>query len=162
MMTIKDIYEGAQRLIDQVIRKEMVDQGHHLTGAMEDSLDASVLKKGKAELMEGFAIHYTKFVNEGFPAASASYKQAPFLIDYFKKRGLEEKEAVGAAFATIKTWMRDGMPTQASKAYSSTGSRTNMIENALLGASSDVDEYMSNSFDFMVEENFQKEKSETV
>lgn len=162
MTTIADIYEGAERLINQIIRKEIVLQGHHLTGAMEDSLSVEISTKGKEELMEGFAVHYTQFVNDGFPASSASFKQVPFLIEYFKKRGLAEKEATAAAFATVKVWMKQGMPTQASKRFSETGSRTNMIENAFAGNNNEVDEYMGNSFDFAVEELFQKEKSETI
>lgn len=162
MTTIADIYEGAERLINSIIRKEMIDQGHHLTGAMEDSLDKKVFKKGKAEVMEGFAVYYTQFVNEGFPASSASFKQVPFLIDYFRKRGLGEREAQSAAFATVKTWMKEGMPTQASKRFSRTGSRTNMIENAFAGSGDRIDDYMSNGIDFVVEERFQMEKSETI
>ena len=162
MTTIADIYQGAERLINNLIRKEMFAQGHHLTGAMEESVDSSVSKKGKADVMEGFAAHYTQYVNDGVPAASASMKQFPFLVEYFKKRGLEEKEAKGAAAATIKVWMKEGMSTQASKRFSSTGSRQNMIENAFVGAQSQIDEYMSNGLDFVVEERFQKEKSETI
>lgn len=162
MTTIADIYNGAESFINSIIRKEMIAQGHHLSGDMEDSLDSDVFKKGKVEIMEGFAVYYTKFVNEGVPAASASFKQVPFLIAYFKQRGLSETEATGAAFATVKTWMKEGMPTQASKRFSETGSRKNMIENAFVGAESKIDEYIGNGLDFVVEERFQKEKSETI
>ena len=167
-MTIEDIYQGAERLINKILRDEMVAQGHHLTGAMEDSLVSDVFTKGKQKIMEGFAISYTKFVNEGFPAASASMKQYPFLLEYFVKRGYPIYSTKGNVTAgaltamTIKKWMREGMPTQASKRFSSNGSRTNMIENAFAGANNEIDEYMGNSFDFVVEEKFQKEKSETI
>jgi hypothetical protein len=162
MTSIADIYQGAEAFINELLRKEMVAQGHHLTGAMEESLKAKIGKKGKAQLMEGFSVYYTQFVDEGFPAASASFKQVPFLIEYFKKRGLAEKEATAAAFATVKVWMRDGMPTQASKRFSSTGSRTNMIESAFVGSENKIDEYMTNGFDFIVEEEFQQEKSGVI
>ena len=112
--------------------------------------------------MEGFAVYYAQFVNDGVPAESASYKQVPFLINYFKLKGLAEKEATAAAFATVKTWMKEGMPTQASKRFSKTGSRVNMIESAFTGAEHRIDEYMGQSFDFAVEEVFQKTKSETI
>ena len=158
MTTVKDIYEGAVRLINNFIIKEIVAQGHRLTGKMEESLDSKIFKKGKAEVMQGFAIEYTKWVNEGFPAASASFKQVPFLIEYFKKRGYEEKEAVSFAFATVKKWMKEGMPTQASKRFSSTGSRTNMIENSFVGNKDKLNEYMGNGFEFAVTERFKKLK----
>jgi hypothetical protein len=162
MKTIQEIYAGAERLINQIIRKEIVDQGHHLTGSMEDSLDYGVLDNGKEVIMEGFAVHYTKFVNDGVPAKSASMKQWPFLVEYFKLRGLPEKEAKGAAAATIKVWMKEGMSTQASKRFSKTGARQNMIESAFTGNEARIDQYMTDSFDFVVEEKFQQERSETI
>lgn len=161
-MTITDIYKGAERFINELIRREIVAQGHHLTGAMEDSLDSKTNKSGKAETMEGFAVYYTKFVNEGVPAESASMKQFPFLVRYFQQRGLQLKESQGAAAATIKKWMKEGMSTQASKRFSSTGSRQNMIENAFVGSENKIDEYMGNSFDFMINEDYLKEKSEVI
>lgn len=169
MTTIADIYSGAERLINAFIRKEMIAQGHHLTGAMEDSLDSDVFKQKKADVMEGFSVYYTKFVNEGFPAKSASFKQIPFLVEYFIKRGFPiasttpgTTTAVQMAFATIKKWMKEGMPTQASKRFSSTGSRTNMIENSFEENRAKLDEYMSSGFDFVIDEHYRKEKSETI
>lgn len=162
MKQIEALYGAAVVLINQKIRQEIVAQGHHLTGAMEESLDSDVTSKAKSVIMEGFAVDYMHFVNNGFPASSASFKQVPFLIDYFKKRGYGEKEATSFAFATVKKWMKEGMPTQASKRFSSTGSRTQLIENAFVGANAQLDELMSNGLDFVVEERFQKEKSETI
>lgn len=161
-MTVKDIYTGAERLINLFIKKEIALQGHTLTGTMEDSLDGKYSKSGAADLMEGFAVDYTKYVNDGVPAASASMKQFPYLVNYFKLRGLGDKEAKGAAAATIKTWMREGMSTQASKRFSQTGARQNFIDSAFMGSNGQLDEYMTNSFDFAVDELYHKEKSETV
>lgn len=169
MATIADIYRGALTLINQELRKEMVAQGHHLNGKMEDSLDGEIVKRGKSDDLDGLAIYYTKFVDEGFPAQSASMKQFPFLLDYFIKRGYPVAStnpgtltAGQLAAMTIRKWMREGMPTQASKRFSSTGSRTQMIENAFVGAEPKIDEYMTDGFDFLIEEKFQKEKSETI
>lgn len=167
MTTIDDIYRGAERLINEFIRKEMVAQGHHLTGAMEESVESNTFKQKKAEVMEGVAVYYTQFVNDGFPPQSASFKQVPFLIEYFIKRGYPVKSTTGVdatslAFATVAKWMKEGMPTQASKRFSSTGSRTNMIENAFVANEAKLDSYMSSGFDFLVDEHYRKEKSETV
>lgn len=169
MTTIADIYKAALPLINQELRKEMVAQGHHLTGDMEDSLDANISKEGKADVMQGVAVLYTKFVNEGFPPEKASFKQFPFLLEYFIKRGYPVAStspgtltAPALAAMTIRKWMKEGMPTQASKRFSSTGSRTNMIENAFVRAENKIDEVITNGIDFLVEERFQKEKSETI
>jgi hypothetical protein len=168
MTTIADIYKGALTLINQELRKEMVAQGHHLTGAMEDSLDGDIYQERKADVMDGYAVYYTRFVNDGFAAAKASFKQFPFLLEYFIKRGFPIASTAGNVSAsqmaamTIRKWMKEGMPTQASKRFSSTGSRTQMIENAFVGAEPKIDEYITNGLDFVVEERFQLEKSETI
>lgn len=162
MTTVKEIYQGAERLINEILRKESFEQGHYLTGALEDSFKTEVSKKSNEDVMEGFAVYYTQFVNDGVPASSVSWKQLPFLINYFRQRGLGEKEAKSAAAATIKVWMKEGMPTQASKRFSKTGSRTAMIESAFVGAQSRIDEYMSAGFDFAVDAKFSQEKSETI
>lgn len=161
-MDIKEIYDGAEKLINQYIKKESTDQGHYLTGAMEDSLSHRVKKQGRAYTMEGFGVHYAQYVNEGVPAESASMKQFPFIKRYFQQRGLGEKEAGAAAAATIRKWMKEGMSTQASKRFSSTGARQHFVESAIVGNESKIDEYMSNSFDFSIDETFHKTKSETV
>jgi hypothetical protein len=162
MIDIKTIYAGAEALITQILRKESSAQGHYLTGAMEDSFEGVSSKEGQADVLNGFAVAYTQYVNEGVPAKSASFKQAPFLIRYFQQRGLPEKEATAAAFATIKVWMKEGMSTQASKRFSQTGSRQHFVENAITGNEDKIDEYMLNSFDFAIDEAYHKEKSETL
>ena len=168
MTTIADIYAGALRLINKELRKESVAQGHFHKGGMDDSFDADISQKGKTDIMQGVAVYYTKFVNEGFPAASASFKQFPFLLEYFIEKGFPVAATGGSVTAammaamTIRKWMREGMPTQASKAFSSTGSRTQMVENAFFGADDKIDNYMSNGFDFVVDEYYHKEKSETI
>lgn len=162
MTTVRDIYEGAERFINEILRKESTAQGHYLTGAMEDSFNAVTGKEGKADVMNGFAVSYTEYVEHGVPAASANMKQFPFLKDYFLKRGLGDKEAGGAAAATIKVWMKEGMSTGASKRFSETGSRQHFIENAFAGNDAKIDDYILNSFDFAIDERFRKEKDETI
>lgn len=163
MIDITQIYEGAENFINQLLRKESSAQGHFLTGALEASLDAKISKQGKADIMDGIAAYYTQYVDQGFPAESASMKQFPFMVRYFQARGLDEKEAKNAAAATIKVWMKQGgMPTQASKRFSETGSRTNMISNAMVGADAQINEYFSNAFDFAFDEKYHETKSETI
>lgn len=161
-MTIEEIYSGAERFIKQIITKESDDQGHYLTGAMTDSIHGDTGKKGKADLLEGFAVEYTRYVNDGVPAESASMKQFPFVKEYFLKRGLGDVEAGAAAAATIRKWMKEGMSTQASKRFSSTGGRQHFVESAFTGNEHKIDDYMSSAFDYAVDEAYRKEKSETI
>lgn len=162
MTTIADIYKEATKVINGFLRQEIIAQGHHLTGALEESLDGEITSTKNTETLEGFAVYYSQFVEEGVPAASASFKQFPFLVKYFLQRGLAEKEAKGAAAATIRVWMKQGMSTEASKRFSDTGSRQHAIENAFIGNEDKIDEFVLNGIDFVVEERFQLEKSETI
>lgn len=161
-MTIADVFKLAEQFVTDLLRKEVVAQGHHLTGELEASIKATVSASGDTYHMEGFALFYTDFLERGFPATSASNDQAPFLIEFFLKRGLQEEEAVAAAFATIKVWQRDGMPTQASKRFSKTGSRTDYVENTFVGHRAEIDTFVSQQLDKLVDEMFHREKSETI
>ena len=162
MTTIEDIYQGAERFISQLLRKESDAQGHFLTGALNNSLAHRTVRQGKAQVMEGVAISYAEFVNDGAPAEKASFKQYPYLLQYFKLRGLPAEDIPRAAAATIRKWMKEGMPTEASKRFSSTGSRKNFVESAIVGNNNKIDEYMENSFDFLIDERYHQTKNETI
>ncbi len=162
MITINDIYKSAEPIINTFIRKEMRAQGHKLTGDLSDSLKAKITTQGNFSFMEGFALYYAKFVNEGFPARSASFKQVPFLIKYFIRRGFDRRDSVGLAFATVKKWMKEGMPTIASHRFSSVTRRKLMFENAFQDNDLKLNRHMEKGFDRYVEERYRVEKSETI
>jgi len=162
MQSIETIYRGAQKIIEAGIRKESRDQGHYLTGAMEESLDAENRKEKGADILEGVAVKYTEYVNQGLPKESASFKQFPFLVEYFKLRGLQEEEAKRAAAATIRVWQKEGMPTKASSRFSKNKKRQEMIEDAIKKVSERLNAYMSKSFDNAIHKEYIKEKSETI
>lgn len=162
MITINDIFKSAETMIHAFIRKEMRAQGHKLTGKLSDSLKAKITTSGNFSFMEGFAAYYIKFVNDGFPARSASFKQAPFLIRYFVLRGFERRDAVWLAFATIKKWMKEGMPTVASNRFSSVTRRKLMIENAFQDNDLKLNKHIEKGFDRFVEERYRQEKSEII
>lgn len=166
-MEMTEIYNAADRLITQLVRQEARAQGHTLTGDMEDSFGSSQVKTGTTYILEGEAISYTQYVNDGVPAKSASFKQAPFLIEYFIKRGFpvyssKGLDATKLAFMTINKWKKEGMSTQASKRFSSTGARQNFVESAFVGNEEKINDFMLNSFDFSVDEVFNKQKDETL
>lgn len=161
-MTIEQIYQEAATFIGDILRAEVVAQGHHLSGALEQSIGGQITVTDKAATLEGFALFYSQYVDKGFPATSASFKQAPFLIRYFEARGLAPEEARGAAFATIRTWMKTGMPTPASRAFSNTGARTGYVEAAFVGHSSEIDTFILGRIDEEIERLFQATGSGTI
>jgi hypothetical protein len=157
-MTLNDIYNGAEPIISDFLRKELLMQGHHLTGGLEDSINAKI----DGNSLIGLAIYYVEAVNEGFTPDKASFKMLPGMIEYFQKRGLGVEEAKRAAVNTIRVWMKEGMSTQASKRFSSTGERQHFIEEAFNRNESELDGYMSSAFDVAVEQQYRKTKDEVI
>lgn len=119
------------------LRKEIVEQGHHLTGALEDSVKSTVNLSNDISLqME--ANDYIDPLNDGVPASRIPFnsqqsrggtsKYIQGLKRFAELRfGAEGKEALGIAFAIAKTHEKTGMPTPGSYAFSKTGKRTNVI-----------------------------------
>lgn len=151
-MTLEDIYFGAGNLINGLIRKEHSAQGHYLTSELENSLEFEI----RNQSLIGSAVYYAVTLNEGLRPDQISPKMFPGLINYFVLRGLSLEEAKKAAGATFNKWKNEGMSTQASKRFSSTGGRQHFIEAAMLNPA--IDEYMSNTLDFV----FPDLKNETV
>lgn len=72
-----------------------------------------------------------KYVNVKMDRAKASFKQFPFLLEYFKNRGVSgEKDQKTRAAMTIRSWMKQCRPSSGSFQYSKTGKRTEFIEAA--------------------------------
>ena len=162
MSKVEDIYPGAERMINEIIRNEFIAQGHTLTGTAEASLGYQSSSTGKTDTMTGTMVDYAKYVRDGFPAESSSFRQFPFVYKYLLQRGYPDKEAKRFAAMTIRKWMKEGMSTQASKRFSSTGARQHFVESAFTGHEHEIDQYMSSSLDFLVDEEYHKEKSETI
>lgn len=169
--TPEEIMKGGSAIIEAGIREESRAQGHHLTGAMENSLSYVTGRLGPLRILTGTAAEYTRFVNYGVGSGRVPFQQGSGagkslyiegLTKFFMLRGLGPKEAMGAAFATAKTHKKEGMPSKGSYRYSSTGSRTGMIEAAMTKKEPLLDAHMATGFDNLVEEVFQKNKSETI
>jgi hypothetical protein len=157
-----DILMKGRQILNDAIRKEARAQGHFLTGAFESSLTATVTKAGNETVIEGEALYYQKYLEDGFLAKSASMKQFPFLVKYWQLRGLTVKDAKRAAAATIRKWMKEGMPTAASHSHSSTGSRQDQIKTAFQKSEKKIDSAIIGGFDRGHSTKFNKTKSETI
>lgn len=157
-MEINEILYKADRLIKTNLRKELQDQGHHLSGKLEKSIAGKVSRNH----LQGFALHYQKYLNEGFPAKSASFKQFPFVVKYFQARGYSEDDSKRYAAMTIHKWMKEGMPTLASNRFSSTGTRLDFIAIVNKAISPEVDKIILTGIDKVINKKFHETKSETI
>lgn len=153
------------------LRKELRDQGHHLTGSLEDSIKGSRTASNNRVVLDVYGNDYINPVNTGVPAANIPFdsnsrsgakssKYIEGLKQFAKiKFGLDDKAALGAAFAIAKKHEKEGMPTAASYAHSSNNRRTMSIEESYnqnereydtvieAGLSREIDDLIDKTFD---------------
>jgi hypothetical protein len=159
--SVQILKRGAE-ILEEAIRKEARDQGHFLTGAFESSLSIAIVDDGNKSAIQGEALYYHRYLENGFPAARASMKQFPFLVRYWQLRGLSITQAKRAAAATIRKWMKEGMPTANSGQYSKTGSRTDQVTTAYGKVEKRIDAVIMQAFDSGHRIAFGKTKNETI
>jgi len=160
------------RLLDQRLTEEFVAQGHHLTGAWEQSLHGNVLSTEYATILRGEMASYGIFVQGGVDADRIPYGGAPTgagtskyiqaLKNYWMLRGLSEKQALSAAFATAKTHKKEGMPTAGSYAFSSTGERKTFITITKEKSGQEIRDKMKSGLNDIVLALFNETKSQTI
>lgn len=152
--------------VDVIIATQLVDelraQGHYNTGALEESIEGKISTKKGAHVLEGSAAYYAMILHHGFGPEKASWKQFPFLVEYFRTKGFAEKEAKGIAAATIRTWMREGMPSSGSYAYSSNGRRLEVIAIVKKAINGKVNFEVKKGLDQIINQKFHETKSETI
>lgn len=163
--------QGAQILADEAVNV-WTKQGHHLTGGWENSLKYSIIATGRDTTITGTMNYYGVFVNAGVGADRIPYggpktgattsKYIQGLISFWKLRGLSDKAAISAAFATAKKQKKEGMPTAGSYQYSESGQRTQFIAAAEKESGPKVDEAILNGIDAIFDEKFNETKSETI
>ena len=172
MITEQAIFEEVNELLISALRDELRKQGHFLTGTLEQSLRGEMSQLSNGFLLEGFALYYSGILNDGvLPSkipfsgrtgngGTSQYIQA--LIQYWQQRGLDEKEATRAAFATAYIHMKEGMSTSSSSRFSETGERQNFIGAVWEAISDKVDDIILGGYDQLIDEAFHQTKSETV
>lgn len=157
-----DILFKGRKILDDSIKKEIRNQGHFLTGNLERSLTATLTEGNNETILEGEIAFYAGILNAGVSPERASMKQFPFLVKFWQLRGLDPKTAKRAAAATIRKWMKEGMPTNASKRFSKTGQRKGALSIALARVSKRVDEVIVTDLSREIDKEFMKTKSETI
>lgn len=166
-----ELIQQVGQYIDGQLVDELVKQGHHLTGALEASIGGTVINNGAQTSIKGYTAGYGVFVNRGVMAANVPFnegsgagtsKYITALTNYWKLRGLSEKQAIRAAFATAKKQKKEGMPTGGSYAFSSTGERKNFIDIVAERDLPEINDKVVSGVNQIVLSIFNEIKSETV
>jgi len=132
----------AQHIID-LISEEWRRQGHDLTGAFTKGLTYKVDENQNEiniNIYDNTERGYGVILNKGVPAANIPYspgsgarssRYIAGLANYAKLRmGADDKTALSIAFAIAAKHKREGMPLPGTVRYSSTGKRTQFVEDA--------------------------------
>jgi len=166
MLTQSNILQSAAALLNKAFKKAFQEQGHTLTGGWERSIAGTV----KGNELKGDANFYGGIVNAGTTPGRVPFggkgskktgrtsKYIQGLFNYWKQRGLGEKEAMRAAFATAHVQRMEGMPTIASKRFSSTGKRTAFVAAVEKSAGAEVDTLVLNGLDRVINETLKEQK----
>lgn len=173
--TIRDVLYDTSEFITKQLRDQVIKQGHHLTGSLEDSITGVVSGGGDLENLQGWAATYGVYVNAGVTSdripfsgtgkyslwGTSEYIQG--LVRFAQIRfGLSGKAALSAAFAIAKKHKKEGMPTLASYGYSSNGARRLFIDRTFGEYNSEIDKRVLNGVDAVVDITFHETKSETI
>jgi hypothetical protein len=134
------IYDNIAKKCNTLIADEWTAQGHDLTGKFRSALTYVVREEDgstKIDLIDGTS-GYGVILNKGVTADRIPFspgsgrktsKYIEGLARYAKLRmGASDKDAVSIAFAIAHTHKAEGMPSQGSRRYSSTGERTQFVQ----------------------------------
>jgi hypothetical protein len=142
------------------LKKELRDQGHYLTGALERSISSKQSNAGGKTVIEGQALDYAEDLFEGKRPEHIDESDIKGLTKYAELRfGYTGNRAIKAAVAIARKHRKEGMPTKASYQYSSTGERLDAdveafnknedVYDQLLetGVSNEIDQFIDKTFD---------------
>ena len=147
--------ERVQQVLTEALMSQFEAQGHKMTGKLIKDIKYVVKQTADNLSIEGFMYVYGNILAAGVKASkipfsgrtgrggTSLYIQA--LQQYAQTRmGIEdEKKSLSVAFAIAHSQKKHGMPTPGSYKYSSTGKRTDFIEEAFNEGEDKIDEAIS-------------------
>ena len=125
-------FNPANEAIVEDIKKELRLQGHHLTGALEASLRPLLVRENGIIVLTAQALEYLEDLEKGIPAKQITIdaKSTAEMTRYVELRmGYKGKYAIKVALAILRKQQQEGNPTKGSYAYTSTGFRTEAVED---------------------------------
>lgn len=135
------------KLVNEKIVDQVIQQGHSMTGAFEQSLEVVVDQYAVSGLGNTYGIYLNLGVKASeikFPYARARIEGLTRFVEH--RMGASGKEAVSIAYAIATKHAQDGMPTAGSYRFSKTGKRTHMIDIAIEEAEPEMIEIIGRYF----------------
>lgn len=116
------------------LKKMLELQGHHLTGALEESLKGVINDIENGCELSASALEYIETLETGIPAEQINIAaNLDAMTKYVQLRmGYQGKKAVQVAYLILRKQAQEGNPTESSKQFSQTGERTKVVTNTFL------------------------------
>lgn len=162
-MKSSNIVTIAGKFLNDKLITELRDQGHYLTGALENSISTSMLveNQNKRSIVYGFALDYAiKLNNPQHEIRNLPTVQE--LTNYFILRRYPPGEAARIAYLTHKKHLEEGMPTKKSSRFSKTGIRIQFIDRVWKSNEQILDQKMEAGMDDIFNTEVSKQKSEVI
>jgi len=157
--------EKVNRFIIADIKAQLRLQGHYLTGALESSLTSDVSNKKNESTLSSKAYQYIESLEQGIPASAIVINSQTLaeMTRYVELRmGYRGGKAQRVALLILQKQAKEGNPTNASKAYSKTGQRTQAIKTTFKQNEGKYFSLIDTQVENFIDEEFNKIKSETI
>lgn len=136
---LTDILRDISEMLRQMLIKELEEQGKRNTGELADSIRYEIQATSKAVVSYFYAKDYWKQQEEGVPASefedmlssNAFLEYVQKLAKYFESMGYGTSEAYRFGINTANKHTEEGMPTEASRRFSTNGRRTGFVSYTL-------------------------------
>ena len=135
--------EKLEQVLSEVLLNEWEAQGHSMGGSIVKNLEYRSKQEANKIILSGFTYPYGNILEAGVKSGKIPYSgrsgrggtslYIQALQRYAQERMniSDEKKSLSIAFAIAATQKKEGMPTRASYRFSSTGKRTDWVEDAL-------------------------------
>lgn len=116
------MFEELKTYMTKRFEQEFKLQGHSLTGAAERSIEYKEVIQGANIKISMLANDYVVYVDKGVKPEEIIHPYAPPRIEgltkFWEKKGLEDDDAVSAAYATATMHAKEGLSTTYSRRFS--------------------------------------------
>jgi hypothetical protein len=153
--------------LERNLKKELRDQGHYLTGRLENSVESRISESSNDVSAAVTAEDYINQVNEGIAANEIDLSDVGYiqgLANYAKLRfgAKSERLAFKIAYAIARKHKQEGMPTRNSYQFSATGERTHAVEESYNNHKTENEEIIEQGIDREIDDLINKTFTDTI
>lgn len=161
----KPTISNVGKMLKQGLAQELRDQGHYLTGALEDSIADRANENADGASLDVEALDYIQRLDEGVePSEIGDFSEhVAKMTEYAQKRmGARGRLAARIGFRIAKKHAEEGIPTKASYRFSNTGERLHVIQETYDRIEDQIDQQLEQGLDRELDDLIDKTFDQTV